>query len=141
MQSIGSREHRAHLAISAKGQVAETDGVGASRLAQEAPQSLPGARPQDRKQIQVVCQALGRHHSWGVSATPQKRGSGDDSVMNLAAGLRADEAVRRSAHREAAGGTECRNPIQRVLAADEVHGSQLCGADDATAERSPGVGL
>ena len=104
MQSHGPAEGRltsgedGALAVPAKGQVAETGSVGISRLAQEAFQSLPGARPQDRKQIQVICQALGSHHSWGVAVVPQKRGRGVDSVMNRAAGPSADEIVRCGTH-------------------------------------------
>ena len=140
MQSPGPAEGRltpgeeGASAVPAKSQVAETGGVGISRLAQEAPQSLPGARPQNRKQIQVICQALGSLRSWGVAVVPEKRTSGVDSDMSLAAGTSAHQAARRDTQRKTAGWTECGNPIQYLLAHHGVNGGQIFSTDYAIAK-------
>jgi len=54
--------------------------------------------PSTSNLVSTGSMALGSHHSWGVAVIPQKRGSGVDSVMHLAAGRSADEIVRCGTH-------------------------------------------
>jgi len=82
----------------AKGQVAETGGVGIFLVGPRGPSKLPGARPPNGKQIQVVRQALGSHHSWSVAVTKRRRGSGVDS-MDHAVSACAGEAIGRHRRR------------------------------------------